>query len=241
MDHTVSKSLINDSIVDDPTKRLKIWAIIPVKPFNRAKSRLAKVLSPEQRESLAIHMFRHSVQLLAGIRRFAGVIVVSRDTKALAIARDYGVNTVQESGAPELNAALLRASHVVNGLGAEGVFVMPADVPFVTTDDIEQILYLGRYNQSVVIVPDRIKDGTNSLLVTPPGLIPFAFGVGSFERHMLLAKTAQATVHVYESSRMALDIDTPPDLDKYKELTSTREIPVADLWEAQSAESGPLL
>ncbi len=210
---------------------LKIWAIIPVKPFNRAKSRLAKVLSPEQREVLAIHMFRHSVKLLASIHRFAGVMVVSRDTKALSIAREYGVHTVQESGAPELNAALLRASQAVNGLGAQGVFVLPADVPFVTADDILQILHLGRYNQSVVIVPDRVMDGTNALLVTPPGLIPFSFGISSFARHKALAETVGATVHVYQSPRMALDIDTPPDLDKYRELTDTREIEIGDLWE----------
>lgn len=204
----------------------KIWAIIPVKPFNRAKSRLAKVLTPEEREALAISMFRHTVGLLSGVRRFAGVLVISRDTKALAIARDYGVQTVQESGAPELNAALLRASQVVYAWGASGVFVMPADVPFVTTDDIEQILHLGRYYQSVVLVPDRHGDGTNGLLVAPPGLIPFSFGVGSFARHKELAEAAHATINVYQSPRMSLDIDTPPDLERYHELT--REVPMID-------------
>ncbi len=205
---------------------LKIWAIIPVKPFNRAKSRLAKALTPEEREALATSMFRHTVGLLASVRRFAGVIVISRDTKALAIARDYGVQTVQESGAPELNAALLRASQVVNGFGADGVFVMPADVPFVTTGDIDQILHLGRYKQSVVLVPDRHGDGTNGLLVAPPALIPFSFGVGSFARHKALAESVNATIQVYDSPRMSLDIDTPADLERYNELT--REVPVLD-------------
>src|SRR5690242_8897799 len=118
---------------------MNIWAIVPVKPFIRAKSRLAKVLQPHEREALAEKMFRHSIEVLVSVRRVAGVLVISRDTKALAIARDYGVHTVQESGTPELNAALLRASQVVGSQGADGVLVLPADVPMVTTEDIEHI------------------------------------------------------------------------------------------------------
>jgi len=54
-------------------------------------------------------MFRHSLEVMTSVKQIAGVLVVSRDTKALAIAHDYHVKTVLESGAPELNAALLRA------------------------------------------------------------------------------------------------------------------------------------
>jgi 2-phospho-L-lactate/phosphoenolpyruvate guanylyltransferase len=197
---------------------MNIWAIVPVKPFVRAKSRLAKVLTPEQREILAETMFRHTVETLRTIERFSGVLVVSRDTKALGIARDYHVQTVQESGAPELNAALLRASQVALLHGADGVMVMPADVPLITAEDIEQILHMGRYNTTVVIAPDRNNDGTNALLVNPPGFIPFAFGVGSFRRHMMLAEEANATVKIYRSQRIGLDIDQPDDLYLYQKM-----------------------
>ncbi len=211
-------------------KSLKIWAIVPVKPFSHAKSRLATVLTPEQRETLARHLLRQSLQLLVGSNAFAEVLVVSRDSKALKIAHDYHAHTVQETGAPELNAALLRAGQLAYSRGAQGVFVMPADVPLVTMDDIEQILYLGRYNFSVVLVPDQTQDGTNGLLVAPPGLIPFSFGVGSFGRHKALAEAAGATVHVYDSPRMALDIDLPTDLERYKEIFTTREIESLGAW-----------
>jgi 2-phospho-L-lactate guanylyltransferase len=155
---------------------MNIWAIIPVKPFNRAKSRLAPILSPEQRAALAEHMFRHSLEILSSVKQIGGVLVVSRDTKALGIAHDYHVQTVHESGTPELNAALLRASQVIGLQGADGVLVLPADVPFVNAEDIEQLLHLGRYNTTVVLAPDRHEDGTNALVVNPPGFIPFAYG-----------------------------------------------------------------
>lgn len=211
-------------------KPLKIWAIVPVKPFSRAKSRLAAVLSPEQRESLAQHMLRQSLHLLIGMQTFAEVLVVSRDSKALKIAHDYHAHTIQETGAPELNAALLRAGQVAASRGAQGVFVMPADLPLVTADDIEQILYLGRYNFSVVLVPDQAEDGTNGMLVAPPGLIPFTFGVGSFARHKALAEAAGANVQIYHSTHMALDIDLPADLERYRDIFTTREIEPLPDW-----------
>lgn len=198
---------------------MNTWAIVPVKPFMRAKSRLSKVLTPAQREVLAEKMFRHSVEVLRSVPQINNVLVISRDSKVLAIARDYGALTVVESGAPELNAALLRASQVVLANGVDGVLVLPADVPFVTREDIQQILHLGRYNTTVVLAPDREEDGTNALLVNPPGYIPFAFGVGSFRRHLMLAEGAGATVKIYRSENISLDIDTPDDLALYTQMT----------------------
>ena len=118
----------------------------------------------------------------------------------------------------ELNAALLRASQVVATQGADGVLVLPADVPMVTAEDIEQILHLGRYNTTVVLAPDANEDGTNALLCNPPGFIPFSYGPGSFLRHKTLAEEAGATVKIYRSDRISLDIDTPPDLDLYRQM-----------------------
>ncbi|MEP7290040.1 MAG: 2-phospho-L-lactate guanylyltransferase [Chloroflexota bacterium] len=204
---------------------MDIWAIIPVKPFNRAKSRLAKALTPEQRQTLAEKMFRHSIEVLTSVPKIAGVMVISRDTKALGIARDYQVQTVQEAGTPELNAALLRGSQAAMSQGADGVLVLPADLPLVNVTDIEQILHLGRFNASVVLVPDRNTDGTNALLVNPPGFIPFSFGEGSFRRHTQLAEEANARIKVYRSETMGLDIDTPDDLALYKEITGEQLTP----------------
>lgn len=198
---------------------MKIWAIVPIKPFVRAKSRLAGVLPADQREALAEKMFRHGLEVLSATRQIAGVMVVSRDTKALAMAREYGVSTVQESGAPELNLALQRACEVVRLQGADGVLIVPADLPLYTADDIEQIVHLGRYHMTMVIAPDRNDSGTNALLINPPTLIPFSFGIGSFRRHIELAERAGATVKVHHSTRLGLDIDTPDDLALYYQLT----------------------
>ena len=67
-------------------------------------------------------------------------------------------------------------------------------------------------------VPDRREDGTNGLLVRPPGLIHFCFGAGSFERHASAAEGVGATVQVFRSVRLMLDLDTPDDLLVYLDL-----------------------
>jgi 2-phospho-L-lactate guanylyltransferase len=193
------------------------WAIVPVKPFVRAKSRLASVLTPEQREALAERMFRHGLATLSSVRDIAGVMVISRDTKVLAIAREYGAHTVQESGTPELNAALLRATEVARLRGATSVLVLPADLPLYTAQDVEEVLHLGRFRQTVVLVPDRNEDGTNAMLINPPGFIPYAFGAGSFQRHCELAERHGATLKIHNSERLSIDIDTPNDLAFYEE------------------------
>ena len=197
---------------------MSIWAIIPVKPLNRAKTRLSGVLNPEQRQQLAEMMFRHVLQAVREVPQVIGTLVISRDTKALAIAREYNARTVQESGAPELNAALTRATQVVAGWRGDAVLVLPADLPLVTAEDISSVVALGNDPFSVVIATDQEQDGTNALLIRPPGLIHYAFGPGSFHRHVQLSREAAVEPKVYRSDRLALDIDLPVDLDQYNHV-----------------------
>jgi len=210
---------------------MNIWAIVPVKPFNRAKSRLATDLLPDQRERLASALFVRTVKLLVAQSNIQGVLVVSRDTKALSMARDMGAQTVQESGNPELNSALYRATQVSRMWGAEATLVVPADIPLLHEDDIAAMLNLGQYHNSVVIAPDRHEHGTNMLLVHPPGLIPYSFGHESFATHQRLAQENNANISLYRSARVSLDIDTPTDLVDYAELAKLLEEPMIEALE----------
>lgn len=197
---------------------MSTWVIIPVKPLKRAKSRLAPVLTPEQRQQLAESMFRHVLDVVRGVPQVIGTLVISRDSKALSIARDYNAKTVQETGTPELNSALTRATQVVASWGVDSVLVLPADLPLVTGEDIVNIITMGQGMRSVVIATDQNKDGTNALFMRPPGLIPYAFGPGSYQRHRMLARDAGLSTRIYHSDQLALDIDINDDLDTYKRL-----------------------
>ena len=196
---------------------MSLWVIIPIKPLKNAKSRLSPVLLPEQRYELAQAMFRHVLAVTTTVQHVTGVLVISRDPKALAIAREMGAKTLQEGAMSNLNPALLRATMVVKSWRADAVLVLPADLPFINADDINAMI-VHKGERSIVIATDRERDGTNALLVRPPGAIEYEYGRGSYRRHLENAERAGLRVQVYESDRMTLDIDVPDDLDDYHKI-----------------------
>jgi 2-phospho-L-lactate guanylyltransferase len=201
-----------------------IWAIVPLKPLNRSKSRLAPVLDIEQREALSREMFVRTLKTLKQVKHIAGILVVSRDTAALALARSFDVQTLQESGAPELNASLTRATQAVLDLNANGVLIVASDIPLLQANDMEAMLELATATPVTVIATDRRQDGTNAMLVRPPGLFPYTYGTGSCQKHIAAAKEAGAEIHLYESPTLALDVDIPADLDLYRERLMAYEV-----------------
>lgn len=204
---------------------VNIWAIVPVKPLNRSKSRLAPILDGEQRTALSRRMLEHTLETLTQVKEIKGVLVISRDTGALAVARDYNVYTVRESGAPELNDALTRATEMLMiQHHIDGVLVLPSDLPLLQKTDLEEMILRAQFGSGVVIAPDRRRDGTNALLIRPASLIAYAFGEDSFRRHILLAQMAEAKVEIFESPTLALDVDIPEDLVLYREMLQERDL-----------------
>jgi 2-phospho-L-lactate guanylyltransferase len=201
-----------------------VWVIVPVKPLKLAKSRLAQVLTPDERQQVAGAMFRHVLEVVSEVPQVAGTLVISRDNKALSIAREYGANTVQESGTPELNLALERATQVLSSWRCDSVLVLPADLPLICPDDITSIVEMGRDDPSMVIAADRSEDGTNALFLRPPGLIPYSFGPGSYRRHIDLALAEGIKVKEYHTPRVSLDIDFPEDIERYYRLVRLEDL-----------------
>jgi 2-phospho-L-lactate guanylyltransferase len=201
---------------------MNVWAIVPVKPFTTAKSRLASALSSEEREELSRALLKHTLDVLAEVPEIGRVLVVSRDTEALTLARARGAHTVTESGTPALNAALTRATRAAVSFGARAVLVLPIDLPLLSAADVNALLALNGDEQSVVISPDRHGDGTNALVVRPPLLIDYAFGPGSCRAHAERAAAAGAAVHIVSMPGTGLDVDDPDDLALYRTRLAAR-------------------
>ena len=66
---------------------MTLWAIVPVKPLRRGKSRLAGILDEDERTELNRALLQHSLETLSGVPGVNEVLVVSRDPHALTIAR----------------------------------------------------------------------------------------------------------------------------------------------------------
>ena len=192
---------------------MTFWAIVPVKPLRRGKSRLAGVLTEEERLGLNSQLLIHTVDTLSEIPEIEHILVVSRDQAALALARAHGARTVQENGAPELNVALTRATIVAKRYATRGVLIIPSDLPMISKEDVYAMLELVKDPPVVIVVPDRKKEGTNALLVSPVGLIEYDYGPNSFERHCQRARQAGARLEICELPSLALDMDVPEDLE----------------------------
>lgn len=191
---------------------MALWAIVPVKPLRHGKSRLAEVLSQDERADLNQRLLVHTLDTLGIIPEIDQVLVVSRDPAALALARDHGARTVQENGSNELNLALTRATVVARSYITGSVLILPADLPLLTPEDVRAMLDKAINPPVVVVTPDRHRLGTNALLVSPVGLIEYEFGPGSFQRHCQRAIEKGARLEICELPSLALDVDMPEDL-----------------------------
>ena len=192
---------------------MTIWAIVPVKPLRRGKSRLAGMLTEDQRTRLNRYLLEHVLTTLKEIEEIEHTLVVSRDPAALALTREMGGRTVLEDGAPQFNTAINRATIVAKAQGAHAVLVLPADLPLIKPSDLLSILKRGKKAPVVVIAPDRREDGTNGLFINPAGLIEYGYGPGSFQRHSERAIAGGAKLVIINSRNISLDLDLPEDLE----------------------------
>lgn len=215
---------------------MSLFIIVPVKSLTNAKSRLAPVLAESERRGLTLSLLRNVLAAVqeAQVRLSARCVVVSPDSDALALAVAHGLTPLPEKtirwpvsregtdgaeGAEvTLNAALEQATDHAGGQGASAVLILPADLPLLTADEIAQVwqasqqLYSAR---AMVIAPDRYDEGTNALLVRPPGVLRYQFGPDSFRRHCQQARQLGIAWHVHRSLRLGLDVDVPADLERY--------------------------
>jgi 2-phospho-L-lactate guanylyltransferase len=195
-----------------------VWAIIPVKPLRRGKSRLASVLSEDERTLLNFTMLGNLLRTLSAVDTIEEILVVSRDPAALAFAREYEAKTVMEEGKPELNLALRRATMVAEAYSAQDILVLPADLPLINVQDMHTFLALMSDPPQMIISPDRRKDGTNALYLSPPGIIEFQYGQCSFHKHVDQANRLGIRVDICDLPGFGLDLDYPEDLNYLRSM-----------------------
>jgi len=204
---------------------MSLWAVVPVKPLFRGKSRLASVLSRSERVQMNRAMLQHLLGVLDEVSEVAQVLVVSRDPAVLALARRYRARTLQEDSLPGLNLALRRATAMAQIYAASALLILPADLPLATPEEIRRIIQEAHFERGIVIVPDRRRQGTNALLVRPPGILEYQFGGRSFEAHLQQARQKNLEVRIVESPILGFDLDLPEDLEWLRQFNPMSVVP----------------
>lgn len=197
---------------------MQLHAIVPVKALERAKSRLAGVLSPVERRLLVLEMLG---RVLTALRQSSAttIWVVSTDATVRAFAEASGATPLEER-ASDLNGALEQARAVARAAGAEALLVVPADVPLLAPADVAAMAALLAVG-AVALAPDAAGRGTNALalrLGPRAAELPFTFGVDSAARHLRAAAERGLVARTYHAPTLALDVDDPASLARYRAL-----------------------
>ncbi len=190
---------------------------VPMKPLTLAKQRLRPAVDDSTRVALARAMFAHVLATIrsSGVADFP--LVISADAAVRALAQGYGFETLPEQGANGqpigYNEAIRQAVAWTQAQGITTLLILPADLPYLTPDDLRQLVVLaGAAPRAAVLAPDATETGTNALLLRPPDLIEPGFGPNSFRRHLEALRRSDIVPMVYRSASVAHDVDEPADL-----------------------------
>lgn len=189
-----------------------MWAIVPLKSPESAKSRLRGLLDDELRRKLFFAMGAHVVRTLRATAGVTGVSVTTSSAEVAAMAVSLGahVDLQRDEG-----GTAQACRHALAGLdpAVTSVLMISGDLPLLSADALQPLVALSAAAPVVAAVPDRHRRGTNALLCAPPHLVEPAFGVDSFRRHGELASARGVALRSVECAQIALDIDTADDLD----------------------------
>ena len=202
---------------------MKTFAIVPIKRFENAKTRLSSILDTDDRIRLSLLMLEDTLQILSAVHSLSQVITVSADKRVGEIAVKYGANFLLEEKERGVNSAVALADSYCMKKAADATMVIPHDLPLLDSTDISKACELAE-NESrcIVICPSLRYDGTNMLLRKPPSIIATFYDADSYNMHVKAAIRLGIPVKRLFSKALMHDIDTPEDaLEVMKEETVT--------------------
>lgn len=192
---------------------MKTFAIVPVKRFENAKTRLSSMLDTEDRIRLSSLMLEDTLQILSVAPSLTQVIIVSADKRADEIATKHGAKFLPEEKEKGVNSAVALADgYCIEKEAADATIVIPHDLPLLDTIVISKACELAEKESTcIVICPSVRYDGTNMLLRKPPSVIGTFYETDSYNMHVRTAIKLGIPVKPLLSKSLMYDIDTPED------------------------------
>ncbi len=191
--------------------------IVPHRGLEAAKTRLATSLAPEERMLLASQLLQ---RVLKVAREVTPDVVVISPSRALAeIVEPSGARLLVQRGLG-LNEGLEQARFDALVDDMDMLIVLHGDLPNLQPEDVRTLIDAlpDGDTAAVTIAPDRAGTGTNGLVLRPPGVIRFRFGLGSFAAHVEEVGRAGVPLVAVNRAGLAFDLDTPEDLARWLEL-----------------------
>ena len=179
-------------------------AIVPVKGLNGAKTRLAPLLSADERAGLVRGMLAAVLTACGESESVRSTLVVTPDPGLAPV----GVEVLIDRGDGHA-AAVISALADIRAAG--GALVIMADCPLATGDSLDR---LARAASPVALVP-ALDGGLNALALATSGLFEPVFGVPEAARRTVeRARAAGIEPAVVDEPLLAFDVDRPADLKR---------------------------
>lgn len=186
------------------------WALIPVKPFAGAKTRLEGLLTRDECAQLAAHMLLDVLRALGATPLISGITLLGNEPQLAALTAGSGARLLPEPAGVDYRQALGDAAAGLAAQGVRHLLVLPADLPTLSAADVTQLLESHR--DGISLCPAARDGGTNALLLSPPTVIPFLYGPDSAMLHLEAAHAVGIAARHTELAGFARDIDTPDDV-----------------------------
>ena len=201
---------------------MKIAAIIPVKTFSNAKTRLN--LPTEKVEKLCKIMLEEILQVLSTSPKIEKIILVTKEEKAVEIGKKFNTITIIDEKVEGVNQAVSLTDKYLLENNFIASIVFPQDIPYIKTEDVDFILKHQLHPNFAIIVPSRKFDGTNALVRMPVDLMKTHYDDNSYRNHMLTAKEHTMNVAMVFVKRVMLDVDSQEDLEFLLEQNEKPEL-----------------
>ena len=202
--------------------KLRVGAVIPVKTFSKAKTRLS--LSSEKTEQICKIMLESVLHTVSKSVIIEKTIVVSKDETALNMGKRFGAMEIYDQEELGVNSAVRLADNYLSKENFDASMVLPQDIPLIQTEDIKTLVEFRMSNRCVLVVPSRKFDGTNALFRMPIGVMETHYEEDSYKIHLNTAEKRNASSSLVLIRRIMLDVDDQSDLD----LIMAQNLPVVE-------------
>jgi 2-phospho-L-lactate guanylyltransferase len=154
---------------------MAIWAIIPVRKPKRVPASLRRLLAGTP-PKVDLRWFVGVVESLSQVAQVERVLVISRDSTALALARDLGVHTLQEGRASSLSKVLRRAATIARGYGARAVLIIPPGSSGLDAGTLAAMIEAAPADPALVILKASDGEVVLAAFIAPPGAVEWLPG-----------------------------------------------------------------
>ena len=201
---------------------MKTFAIVPVKRFDRAKSRLGMLLNKHERMQLSTLLLRRTVRILESSTSVKKIVLVSSDAYAEKVARMCGAVFLKEKIQCGVNSAVDTADKFCVDAGADATIVLPVDLPLLLPEDIDIVCEAAlTENPCIILCPSYKFDGSNMLLRKPCNIIKTSYDANSYLMHVFEGIRSDIKTKVLFNSRLMIDIDTVQDINAFLKINKT--------------------